>query len=53
MFLLSFYEQMQQWGSQIKDFILENGNNPLLWIGLFLGGLLIFKVVFYALNKNK
>ncbi len=36
-----------------KNFIIDNGSNPLLWICLFFGGLLIFFLTFNALNKNK
>ena len=53
MILFNLYEKIEQLGLQFKEFIMNNSTNPLLWIGLFLGGLLIFKIVFYALDKNK
>lgn len=36
-----------------KDWIIENGNNPVLWVGLFFLGLFIFIITYKALNKNK
>ena len=36
-----------------KNFIIENSRNPILWIALFFGGLLVFFLTFNALNKNK
>ena len=53
MLLFNLYEELEQLALQFKEFIINNSTNPLLWIGLFLGGLFIFKTVFYALNKNK
>ena len=36
----------------LKGFIIENGSNPVLWLVLFLGGLLIFWAVYNSLHKN-
>mgnify|MGYP000132255051 FL=1 len=36
-----------------KDFIIDNGRNPILWILLFFTGMLVFFLTYNALNKNK
>lgn len=36
-----------------KNFIIENSSNPVLWISLFFGGLLLFFFTYNALNKQK
>lgn len=36
-----------------KSFIIDNNTNPLLWIGLFFIGILVFFLTYNALNKNK
>lgn len=36
-----------------RDWIIDNQANPLLWIGLFLLGLLIFFATYNALQKEK
>lgn len=35
-----------------KEFIIENGTNPVLWMVLFFGGVLIFWAVYNYLHKN-
>ena len=53
MVLFNLYDKITELANDFKNFILDNANNPLLWIGLFLAGLFIFKAVYYALNKNQ
>ena len=37
---------------KFKDFIIDNGTNPVLWMVLFFGGVLIFWTVYNSLHKN-
>ena len=41
-----------QLGEDIKNFFIEHGRNPFLWIAIILVGLLIFEYVYKALNKD-
>ena len=41
-----------EFGNEIKEFFLENNRNPILWVGLFLIGLLIFELTYKALQKD-
>lgn len=36
----------------IKEFVLENSRNPILWVGFVLIGLLVFEFVYKALSKD-
>ena len=36
-----------------KNFIIDNSSNPVLWICLFFGGVIVFFLTYNALNKNK
>lgn len=35
-----------------REFIIENYGNPILWIGIFIGGLILFNIVYNALSKE-
>lgn len=50
--VLTIWENIEQFFENVKGFFIENGNNPVLWIGLFLLGLIVFEIVFQALNKE-
>lgn len=47
------YESLMEISEDVKEWIINHQNNPLLWIGLFLLGLLLFFCVFNAFNKEK
>lgn len=53
---LGFFEDLwdgfKETLEKFKDFIQSNYNNPLLWIGLFVVGLLVFFMVRSALSKG-
>lgn len=49
----TIWEQLIQISDDAKEWIIDHQNNPLLWIGLFLIGLLVFFAIFNALNKEK
>lgn len=36
-----------------RDWIIDNHNNPFLWVGLLLLGLAIFGIAYNALHKEK
>lgn len=38
--------------SEFKEFIVENGNNPILWIVLFFAGILIFWTTYNSLHRD-
>lgn len=50
--ILSIIDTLNKWVQPVEDFFLEHGSNPLLWLGLFLAGVLIFSIVYGALHKH-
>jgi len=53
MMTLGIWQNIENFFGNIKEFFIEHGNNPLLWLGIFLLGLLVFELVFQALNKDR
>jgi hypothetical protein len=49
----SIWKTLEEAAESSKNWIIAHQSNPLLWIGLFLGGLLIFSLVYNALQKEK
>lgn len=47
--ILNWLEEVM---GNFKSFIVNNYTNPLLWIGLFFLGLLVFALTYNALNKH-
>ncbi|MEG0826336.1 MAG: hypothetical protein RR404_02570 [Bacilli bacterium] len=43
---------VEQW-EPLFNFLREHRNSPILWIGLFLLGMLIFKLTYDVLNKGE
>ena len=50
--ILGIVDKLNEIAEPFKDFIMNNHNNPLLWLGLFLIGLVIFWLTYSALNKD-
>lgn len=50
--VLDIMETLNKWGDQIKVWAIDASKNPFFWLALFLLGVLIFKLVYDALNKN-
>lgn len=49
--ILNLWENLQKISDRFRDWIVSN-SSPLLMIGLFLGGLLIFSIAWRALHKH-
>lgn len=49
----NIWNGMVEVSDSFREWILENSNNPLLWVGLFMLGLIIFFVTYNALQKEK
>ncbi len=48
--IIKWLEKVMQ---PVRDWIFKNHSNPLLWLTLFVLGILIFAVVFRSLQKEK
>ena len=51
--IISIWDSINKASDNFKDWIIANGNNPFLWTGLFLLGLVIFGATYRALHKDK
>ena len=51
--VLGIVETLDKWGKEFQGFMLENSRNPIVWVGLFFLGILVFVLTYNALNKNQ
>ncbi len=51
--LLGIWESLEKVGDGVKNFLIDSGRNPIIWIGLFLLGLVVFFLTYNALHKNQ
>ncbi len=50
--VLNIIDSINGVADNFKEWIINNSSNPLLWIGLFFLGILVFVVAYRALNKQ-
>ena len=53
LYTLNILESIDKVLKHFRDFIEDNYSNPLMWLGLFILGLLIFQATYSALQKEK
>lgn len=55
-FLSDIFEPIVTWFNEffepVKEFFVNNSRNPFLWVGIIVLGLLVFEIVYKALNKD-
>ena len=51
--MLDIWTKLNEWSESMKEYMVANDQNVLLYTGLFLTGLAIFAIVFNMLNKDK
>lgn len=49
--VLSIMDTINEVAEGFKNWIIDNGTNPLLYIGLFFLGIFVFVATYRALNK--
>ncbi len=50
--ILTLWDTLNKYSLQFRDWIFDNYTNPLLWVGLVVGGYIIFRAVYSTLNKD-
>ena len=50
--LLGILDTFEKLGDGFKNFLIDADRNPVVWIGLFLLGLVIFFLTYNALHKD-
>lgn len=51
--LLNLMDTLNKWGEQLRVWLAEAFKNPFFLLLFFGAGILIFKLVYDALNKTK
>jgi hypothetical protein len=46
-------EKLDEWSKKFENWITDNYNNPILWVGILAFGILLFKVLYDGLNKKQ
>ncbi len=49
---LDIIYNIEKFAFKVKEWFIENGGNPILWIGIFLFGVFMFEVIYQSLNKD-
>ena len=50
--ILNLWDTLNEYSIKFRDWIFDNYSNPLLWVGIVVGGYLIFRGVYSTLNKD-
>lgn len=50
--ILGILESLEKSSKDIQNFLINEGRNPILWIGLFVLGLVVFFLTYSALHKD-
>lgn len=53
LYVLDILESIEKALKPVRDFIEDNYSNPIMWLGLFVLGLLVFQATYSALQKEK
>lgn len=53
MFMLSIIDTINEWLEPVKGWIMDNHDNPFMWLAFVLIGLAVFAITYNALNKNQ
>lgn len=49
---LTIIDDIKKIALDVKEWFLENGSNPFVWVGIILVGLLLFEIIFKSLNER-
>lgn len=52
-YTLTIMEKLDEWSKKFENWITDNYNNPILWVGILAFGILLFKVLYDGLNKKQ
>ena len=50
--VLDIWENINKVADNFKGWIIEHSTSPILWVGLFFLGILIFATTYRALHKD-
>lgn len=50
--ILNIIDKLNDLIEPFKDFMMENHNNPIVWMAIFLIALVVFGLTYNALHKD-
>ncbi len=50
--ILNIIDKLNELIEPFKDFMMENHNNPIVWMAIFLIGLVVFGLTYNALHRD-
>lgn len=50
---LGIIDTLEEWITPVREWLFKHYSNPILWLGIFIVLLLIFKLAYVALQKEK
>ena len=54
--MIAIWEAIRDWfigiGDSVREFFIAYGGNPLLWVGIIIGGLVVFQLTHQALRTK-
>ena len=53
MYILNFIDDLNNFIKPAKEWLFDNYNNPLLWVGIVIVVLSIFGIVYAYLHKDE
>lgn len=51
--ILGIIDTLNKWSDELREMMIEIGDNPLFWLCAFFFGFAVFLITFNVLNKNK
>ena len=45
-------DKLNEWIEPFRNFMMENHNNPIVWMAIFLIGLAVFAFTYNALHRD-
>lgn len=52
-YVLNFMDGIEKTISPVKKWFYEHHDNPLMWLGFFILGYIVFQITYSALQKEK
>lgn len=50
--ILNIVDNIEKIALNIKNWFIQNGGNPFLWVGIILFGIFMFEVIYQSLHKD-
>lgn len=52
LFGMDLFKVLEEWSEKLRAIVVDNYNNPILWVSILAFGILLFKILYSTLNKD-